>query len=60
MPGLLLPLVNVMKGLLLSLMTEKMLKWLIIWSLEKIVAKSKETWDDELLAKAKEVWHLES
>lgn len=53
-------LINVAKSLVLSLFTEAMLKWLIIWSLEKIVEKTEATWDDELLAKAKEVWKIET
>jgi hypothetical protein len=53
-------LINVAKSLVLSLFTEAMLKWVIIWSLEKVVERTKETWDDELLAKAKEVWSIKT
>jgi len=53
-------LINVAKSLVLSLFTEAMLKWVIIWSLEKVVERTKETWDDELLAKAKEAWSIKT
>lgn len=53
-------LITVAKSLIFSLFTEAMLKWLIIWSLEKVVEKTKETWDDELLSKAKEAWKIET
>lgn len=43
-------------SLLTSLFTEKMMKWLIIWSLEKVVRKTKTTADDELLKRCKEEW----
>lgn len=56
MPAILKVLTGTLGTMALSLVSEKMLKWLIIWGLERLVAKTKETWDDELLAKAKEAW----
>ena len=43
-------------SLLTSLFTEKMMKWLIIWSLEKLVKKTKTQVDDELLKRCKAEW----
>lgn len=56
MPAILKIVTGTLGTMLLSLLSEKMLKWLIIWGLEKVVARTHETWDDELLARAKEAW----
>lgn len=56
MPAVLGVLISVVKNLLLKLVSEKLLKWLIIWGLDKVVKKTEDKWDDELLAKAKEAW----
>jgi hypothetical protein len=34
-------------------MTENMLRWLIIWGMEKLVAKTENKWDDELFQRMK-------
>lgn len=39
-----------------ALMTEEMLKWVIMWSVKKLVASTENKWDDELVEKMEEQW----
>lgn len=44
-----------LKSIVLPLVSEKFLRWLILWGATAVVKKTKTTKDDELLAKIKEV-----
>lgn len=63
MPAFLVGLLKGLGGALLSLasslLTEKVLKKAVIVLLEKVVAKTENTTDDELLKIAKEAWGSE-
>jgi len=49
-------LLSALGSLLMSLMTEKFMKKLIVWSLEWIVTKTENTRDDQLLRLVKRAW----
>ena len=44
---------STMLNILTSVMTSEMLEWAFWWTAEKLVKKSDETWDDDLLARMK-------
>lgn len=48
-------LLNVLKGILIKLATEKFLTWLFVWIAETIAESTKTKKDDEFVAKAKEI-----
>lgn len=49
-------LVSVLTKLAMSLVAEETLKKLIVWGMQKLVASTENTWDDELLKIAEEKW----
>lgn len=59
MPALVAILVQIGKSLLAGLLTEKFLKGLIVFVLEKLVQKTDNQVDDELVAKVKQALYPE-
>lgn len=49
-------LVSVLTKLAMSLVAEETLKKLVIWGMQKLVASTENTWDDELLEIAEQKW----
>lgn len=50
-------LVSVLTKLAMSLVAEDVLKKLVLWGMEKLVASTENTWDNELLEIAEEKWN---
>jgi hypothetical protein len=47
---------STLSHLAMSLMTEKFMRWLIIWILELVVKKTSSNLDNELLEQLKQTW----
>ncbi len=47
---------NVIKGILVTLLSEAFLKWVFFWAASMLVESTKTTKDDEFLAKVKEIY----
>ena len=52
-------LMSVLTKMAMSLVAEDVLKKLVMWGMEKLVASTENTWDDELLKMAEEKWKAE-
>ncbi len=56
---LLMGALKVLKGILLSMLSERFMKWVLFWIAGLIVESTKTTKDDEFLAKVKDAYEHE-